>query len=281
MTANEIKNIFAKYKLKPNKLLGQNFLIDQNALTRIVKEGEITKDDTILEVGPGLGVLTKELVKAAGRVVAVEKDRELAEILKKELADFKNLEIAEGDILKTNLSDYNLKANNYKLIANIPYYLTSHLIRAFLEGESPKEIILLIQKEVAERICAAPPKMSLLAVSVQFYADAAIIAPVSKNSFWPAPKVDSAIVKITPKDKNRPLANLADFFSIVHAGFSHPRKQLAGNLSQALKINRQEVENVLKSFSFDPKQRAETLSIEDWIRLSEKFSTGDLSGSRD
>ena len=190
-----IKEILAKYETKASKGLGQNFLIDKNILNKILEAADLKSDDTVLEVGPGLGTLTQELAKKAKRVIAVEKDETMIEILKETLAEYKNVEVINEDILK-----YDLQIADYKLVANIPYYLTSPLIRKFLESKNPpKEIVLMMQKEVAQRICAKPGDMSLLAVSVQFYADAKIISIVSKNCFYPAPKIDSAIIKITPQ----------------------------------------------------------------------------------
>jgi len=262
LSPSEIKTLLEKYKTKPSKKFGQNFLVDKNVLEKIVETSDIKKDDVIFEVGPGIGTLTKELAERAGKVIAVEKDRLMIDILSETLSGYKNIEIIEADILY-----YPLQTTHYKLIANIPYYLTSPLIRRFLESESPPtEIILLVQKEVAERITAKPPHMSILAVSVQFYATAKIIAKVSKNCFWPAPKVDSAIIKITPKNVGLPMSPEL-FFKIVKAGFSQPRKQIANNFCKALKMERGEVGAWLKKNNIAPTQRAETLSIEDWRRL--------------
>jgi 16S rRNA (adenine1518-N6/adenine1519-N6)-dimethyltransferase len=263
-----IKKLLAKYETRPSKGLGQNFLIDKNILEKIIKASDIKPTDTILEVGPGIGVLTQELAKKAKGVVAVEKDETMIEILKETLAEFKNVEVISADILH-----YQLLATNYKLAANIPYYLTSPLIRKFLETDNPpQEIILMMQKEVAQRICAKPGDMSLLAGSVQFYAEAKIISYVSKNCFYPAPKIDSAIIKIIPRSQtSRPTGGLTSpdlFFKIVKAGFSQPRKQLAGNLSTKLKLTKDQTASWLAKNKIDPKQRAETLSVEDWKNLT-------------
>jgi len=265
----QIKTLLSKYGVRPSKSLGQNFLIDQNILEKIIEASSIKKTETILEVGPGLGTLTQELAKNASRVIAVEKDSTMCEILKETLANYKNIEVINANILQTP----GVCKENYKVVANIPYYLTSPLIRLFLEAETPPEyMVLMVQKEVAQRITAKPPEMSLLAVSVQFYADAKIEFYVSKNCFWPTPKVDSAVIKITPKKDRLPMSiqpiQPELFFKIVKAGFSAPRKQLTGNLSKSLKLNKQEVLAWLLKNKIDPKQRAETLSIKDWINLS-------------
>jgi len=265
-----IKELLLKHETRPSKGLGQNFLIDKNVLSKIIEASNIKPTDNIIEVGPGMGVLTKELAERAGRVVAVEKDETMIEILKETLANFKNVEVINDDILKIAPANYNLQATTYKLIANIPYYLTSPLIRKFLEDKNPPtEIILMVQKEVAQRICAKPPKMSLLAVSVQFYAEPKIISYVSKNCFWPAPKIDSAIIKIIPQNKHDISPNL--FFTVVKAGFSQPRKQLIGNLSKSLGLDREETEKWLLENKIKPSQRAETLSVRDWIELTKTF----------
>jgi 16S rRNA (adenine1518-N6/adenine1519-N6)-dimethyltransferase len=267
--SSEIKNFFKKYKIFPKKWLGQNFLISKEVLRKIVEAAEISKKDKILEIGPGIGNLTIELAKRAKKVIAVEKDKRMIEILKENLKDFKNVKIVQGDILKLEPRSYTLKT--YKVVANIPYYLTSRLIRKFLETKNkPKSMVLMVQKEVAQRICAKPPKMNLLAVSVQFYANPKIISFVPKDCFWPKPKVDSAILKISNlKTQNLKLKKL--FFKIVKAGFSHPRKQLINNLSKGLKIEKEKIKKWLLENKIKPEKRAESLSIEDWLNLVKNF----------
>ena len=280
-----IKELLAKYETYASKGLGQNFLIDKNVLRKIVLAGDIAPTDIILEVGPGLGVLTQELAPLAKKIIAVEKSASMQNILKETLADYKNIEIIDADILTLNPESYIL--NPYKVIANIPYYLTSPLIRKFLEIETPpQEIVLMIQKEVAQRICAPVGKMSLLAVSVQFYADVKIVSYVSKNCFWPAPKIDSAIIKIIPHkpfDSAQGKKQISHdlFFEIVKAGFSQPRKQLGGNFSKffppkadqpgAEKLKKEGIESWLLKNNIKPTQRAQTLSIQDWINLTQTF----------
>ncbi|MBU2264909.1 ribosomal RNA small subunit methyltransferase A [Patescibacteria group bacterium] len=296
--------------IRPNKLLGQNWLRDKNVLKKIIAAANLTKSDTVLEVGPGEGILTQALAQSAGRVVAVEKDPALTAQLKIKFTNSKNVEIIEDDILSflrkqesrawipgQTRDDKSFFLIKYKVVANIPYYLTSHLIRLLLESNNPpQDIILMIQKEVAQRICACPPKMSLLAVSVQFYAQPKIIASVSKNSFWPKPKVDSAIIQITPHSISHPersegslidsspefiphsdagaqndKINNERFFSVLRAGFSHPRKQLLNNLSAGLKIPRDKINETLRAAGLKPNQRAETLSVADWIKITDLF----------
>lgn len=269
MNKTDLKNLLQKYNLRPNKLMGQNFLIDENILKKIIETADLNKDDLVLEVGPGLGILTKELSKKAKKVIAIEKDKEMVEALKKELEDYKNIEIICGDILEFHLESL----KNYKVVANIPYYLTSHLIRVLLESENqPKEITILIQKEVAQRIlpCSAglhkQAKMTLLAISVQFYSKPEIISYIPKESFWPEPKIDSAIIKITDIKKPENI-NIKKFFKLVKAGFSSPRKQLANNLFDKLNIDKEEIKTALTECNLDIQVRAERLTIDDWIKL--------------
>ena len=273
-------------KIRPLKRLGQNFLIDKNIVRKIVKAANLQSKDFVLEIGPGLGVLTKELAKLPVYVLAVEKDQKLCQILKQTLKNYKNIEIINGDVLKFEIIKLfkNLKATlrgvrfasrkikNYKVVSNLPFYITAPVIRKFLESPSPPEkMVLIIQKEMAQRICASPPDMSILAVSVQFYAKPEIISYVSRKSFRPQPKVDAAIIKIIPQKKNKIKADL--FFKIVKAGFSHPRKQLANNLAKELKLNKEELSSLLLANNIQPSQRAETLFIEDWIRLTKTVNS--------
>lgn len=246
-------------EIRPKKSLGQNFLIDKNIVQKIIKTANISKNDLVFEIGPGKGALTKELAKSAKKVIAIEKDENLTSLLNQEKME--NVEIITGDVLR----DLPEIKGKYKVVANIPYYLTSFLIRKLLEIENkPQEILLLVQKEVAQRICAPAGKMSLLAISVNYYAQPDIKGFVSKNCFWPKPKVDSAILKITPLKRKK--NNF--FFKIVRAGFSQPRKQLVNNLSLGLKINKEKTEEILNRTGINPKSRAQELNINDWLKLS-------------
>ena len=265
------------YRIYPIKRLGQNFLIDKNVLRKIIEAAELSKRDVVLEVGPGIGNLTIELAKKVKKVIAVEKDKRMVEILKENLKEFRNVEIVEGDIREIICEVVEKMDKNYKVVTNIPYYLTSYLIRKLLGLEKkPKLIVLMVQKEVAQRICAKPPKMNLLAVSVQFYSKPEIISFVSKNCFWPRPKVDSAIIKISNIKKQKATKDEKLFFKIVKAGFSHPRKQLINNLFKGLKKNKKIIEEWLLNCGISPDKRAENLSIEEWKRLTISFSLNPL-----
>lgn len=272
-TKKRALNVLKKYRVYPSKRLGQNFLIARGVLRKIVKAANLRSDDTILEIGPGIGNLTQELSQKAGKVISVEKDPRMIEILKETTKNLKNVKIIQGDILKLDAKHYNLKPKAYKVVANLPYYIVSPVIRKFLEMKNPpKLMVLMVQKEVAQRICAKPPDMSLLSVSVQFYAKPEVISFVSKKSFWPSPKVDSAILKIIPRKSAYSISvDQLLFFKIVRAGFSQPRKQLINNLSQGLKNNKERVMVWLLKNKIRPNQRAETLSIQDWLNLAKTF----------
>lgn len=264
-----LKQILASVGLTPSKRLGQNFLIDENVLAKIVAAAELNKNDVVLEIGPGLGVLTKELASGAGKVVAVEKDKKLAAVLKEKFKDIRNLKIIEEDFLKTNLLKLNLSVG-YKIVANLPYSITSAAIRKIMEADpSPSMAVLMVQKEVAERICAKPGEMSLLALSVQYYGTPKLLFKVSKGSFWPVPKVDSAVVKIVfDRNKELGIRNKAEkFFRVARAGFSSPRKQLQNNLANGLHISKEKAALMLRQAGLDPKVRPEELSVEDWLML--------------
>jgi len=256
--------------------MGQNFLISRTVLKKIVKAGNLKPSDIVLEIGPGLGIITKELAKVVKKVVAVEKDKKLADILKKELDNngIKNIQIINQDILKFQVSSFKLK-ESYKLIANLPHYITGPVIRMFLESvKPPKLMVLMLQKEVGKRICAKPSKMSKLAVFSQFYGEPEIVEFVSKKSFWPQPKVDSVILRIKPlisADKRLIKSDRKLFSNIVRAGFSQPRKQLINNLSKSLNLSREKAKNWLKKNSIQPTQRAETLTVKNWLDLTNSY----------
>lgn len=269
-----VKNLLKRHGISPSKRFGQNFLIEKAVFFKIIKAASLNPKDTVLEIGPGIGNLTQELAKRAKRVIAVEKDKKMIEILKETARNLKNVKIIQADILKAR--ENQLPSSNYKIVANLPYYIVSPVIRKFLEadpptGGPPKEMVLMVQKEIAQRICAKPPDMSLLAVSVQFYAKPEIVSFVLKKSFWPSPKVDSAIIKISDIKSQKSKIDKNLFFKIVKAGFSQPRKQLANNLSRMLRLDKETIRSWLLKNNIQPNQRAETLSIDDWEKLAKSF----------
>jgi len=269
-----VQNLLKKYQTRPLKKLGQNFLINKRVIKKMIEAAQLKPKEVVLEIGPGIGTLTIKLSKSVKKVIAVEKDPKMIEILKETLKNFSNIKIIRDDILKIK----NWKSeigNSFKIVASLPFYLTTPAIRKFLENVEirPQQITLIVQKEVGQRICACPPKMSILAVSVQFYATCKIVSYVSKKSFWPSPEVDSVILQITPLiNTERKLINSDLFFRIVKAGFLHPRKQLINNLSQGLNVSRDKIKNWLSENNIKYEQRAETLSIENWITLTKSFS---------
>ncbi len=292
----ELEKTLKNMDILPLKKLGQNFLIDRQAVNKIITSSNINKNTIVLEIGPGLGTLTDELCKNSKKVTAVEKDSRMCKILGETFKDYRNLRIINGDILKMN-SQF---SGAYKVIANLPFYITSPVIRKFLESDNPpKEMVLVVQKELAQRICAEPPKMNLLAVSVQIYAKPEIIAYIPKTAFWPKPKVDAAILKITAIEKRFEKDFMDIFFKVVKTGFSHPRKQILNNftkglapalskglvlsssslktrqslndLSKDVKLNKEKIVAWLLGNKIQPSQRAETLPINDWINLTKTF----------
>jgi 16S rRNA (adenine1518-N6/adenine1519-N6)-dimethyltransferase len=262
--------------MQPKKSLGQNFLRDQEVLEKIISAADLEASENVMEIGPGEGVLTQELVKSAGKVIAIEKDDNLAEKLKAKYKNNPKLEIINGDILEVNLPEIFEKNNfqKYKVIANIPYYITSLILRLFLETTyPPKEMILMVQKEVAQRISAQPGQMSILAVGVQYYAQVEILFNVDRKSFYPIPEVDSAVIRIKNiKNDTASKEETKIFFRFVRAGFSAKRKTLLNNLSTSLHLERGEVEERLKKAEIDPVQRAQELSVEDWKKIVNVFT---------
>lgn len=270
------REVLRRYGLRPRKGLGQNFLVDRRALERIVEAAGLTPADTVLEVGPGVGQLTRLLSQAAGRVVAVELDAQMVAILRQELADRPNVEIVEGDILRTDPGAV-VGGAPYKVVANLPYYITSAALRHLLEARpAPVLLVVTVQEEVAERITAQPPEMSLLSVSVQFYGRPRRVARIPAGAFYPPPKVDSAVVRIDvypPGDRPVQVDDVEWFFRVVRAGFGQRRKQLRNSLAAGLHCPSGEVEAALARAGIEPHRRAETLSLEEWARLSRELAT--------
>ncbi|MCK5080799.1 MAG: 16S rRNA (adenine(1518)-N(6)/adenine(1519)-N(6))-dimethyltransferase [Candidatus Moranbacteria bacterium] len=298
--------------MKAKKSLGQNFLIDDRVVDSIIEAGEISQDDNVLEIGPGRGFLTKELIQKSGRVLAIEKDESLAELCRKKLASG-NLEVITGDVLETNWEEIlsqrgfsgitrlskvrgkteqrkgvysgingmssrgfdkeicQTRNSRYKLIANIPYYITGKILRLFLENSfQPQILVLMVQKEVAERICQKPGKLGILSLSVQYFGEPGIVEIVPREKFDPIPDVDSAVLKIVVKNENRlDLEAEKKFFRLIKKGFANPRKTLVNNLSAGLVLEKEAVEKVLEKIGFDGNARAQELGVEDWIKMIE------------
>jgi len=271
----QTRKLLRRSGLRARKGLGQHFLVDEEVLGLIISAAELTPDDTVVEVGPGLGVLTGELARRAGWVVAVELDNKLADILKQTLTSFENLTIINEDMLKIDPADLlqapraKFPSENYKVVANLPYYITSPVLRHFLEAQvKPQVMVVMVQKEVAEEIAAKPGRMSLLSVGVQLYGEPAIVSYVPARCFYPAPEVDSALLRVVPY--SRPPIEVSDregFFTLVRAGFSAARKQLANSLAKGLGVSKTDALSLLAKAGIVSQRRAETLSLEEWARL--------------
>ncbi len=334
LSKEQIRKIFREKNFRIAKSMGQNFLVDRKVLNRIICSAELSRDDSVIEIGPGLGTLTEELAKRCARVIAIEKDKRIAELLRMRIScgdscstavstlehrknlrqqkrdgcfsqetshnnglranryfsdgslyyaclkgeqerKIRNVKIIEGDILKMNLSEiikkYGLDGKHgYKLISNIPYYITSPVIRLFLESNiQPKLIVLLVQKEVAERICAKKGKLNILALSVQLYGEPEIVGWVNKSSFYPEPKVRSAILRIRNMRQSFSAGYYKKLFRVIKIGFSSKRKKLVNNLSAGLGVNKEDISKVLLRLKINPDARAQELGIDDWKKLTE------------
>jgi len=254
------------YGLQPSKKYGQNFLINPEVIGKMVDTAGIKKSDTVVEVGPGFGVLTFALAEKAKQVISFEIEKKLEDYWREKKPV--NVEVRWGNVLK-QVGD--LPAWKYVVVANLPYQITSAVIRAFLEADNPPEsMILMVQKEVAERICAQPGDMSLLAVAVQYYAEAEMAGMVSRDDFWPAPKVDSAIIKLTIKKRGPDApAEVAAFFHLVKIGFANRRKMLLKNLTPLVgKKNLPELKKIFSQLSIRETARAQELSLGEWQALA-------------
>jgi 16S rRNA (adenine1518-N6/adenine1519-N6)-dimethyltransferase len=274
-----------RYELRARKSLGQHFLINSGVLKKIIAAADLSPSDIVIEVGPGPGVLTAELIKKAGYVIAVEVDTSMVALLKENFWEANNLSLITSDILEVDPLELirqessrfpeSLKTStNYKLVANLPYYITQPIIRHFSEASvKPQSLVIMVQKEVAKNIVAQPGDLSIMAISVQLYGKPQIVDYVPAANFYPVPKVDSAILKIQMYDK--PIVEMTsekNFFKTVKAGFCAARKQVANSLSQGLDIPKPEVISLMQAAGVDPQKRAETLSLVEWARLEKVFA---------
>ena len=268
-----VSDLLKQYGLRADKRLGQNFLQDPYALEKIIQSAEIHSTDTVLEIGPGLGSLTRYLAATAKYVVAIELDERLFPPLETIIAPYDNIRLIHGDILNIEPHEI-ITQQDYLVVANIPYYITSAVLRHLLEAHpKPRRIVLTIQKEVAERICAGPGDMSLLALSVQVYGQPRIAVRIPAGAFFPVPKIDSSVLTVdlyqTPVI---PIEQLDTFFSLIKAGFSQKRKKLRNSLSAGMRLSTDQTEKLLHAANIDPQRRAETLSLGEWGLLSERYS---------
>ncbi len=263
-----VHSLLRRYNLDPYKGLGQNFLVDKAALEKIVDSAEIRWEDTVLEIGAGLGSLTRLLALASRRVVAVEIDRKLIPPLREVMGQCSNCEIIQGDILELDPAEI-IGASNYLVVANIPYYITSAIIRHLLSAKvKPARLVLTMQQEVARRICAEPGELSLLGLSVQVFGTPRIVATIPAGAFFPPPKVDSATLRVDIYPE--PLMSerqIGEFFLLAKAGFSQKRKMLRNTLASGLKIPAEQAEGLLRAAGIDPTRRAQTLDMVEWRTL--------------
>lgn len=274
---NTVNRILTAHGFTFSKALGQNFIIDPDVCPEMVENLCAGEETGVMEIGPGIGVLTKELCKTAGKVIAIELDKRLFPVLKETLGEYSNVEIIEGDILKLNLNavikDKFSGMSSVKVCANLPYYITSPVIMALLESKLDiDEIVVMVQKEAAERLCAeiGSRNSGAVTIAVNYYASAQILFEVPKECFYPAPKVDSAVIKLTLR-KNPPVhvKNEKHFFAVVKAAFAQRRKTAMNCLSNGLGISKSKVSDALKALNLDEKARAENFSMEDFAQLSE------------
>lgn len=262
LSPDQIKNLCITYGFKPSKSYGQNYLISFWPIEDMIDAAELTSTDRIIEVGPGFGILTMALADRVQKVFGYEIEKKLQPYWEEKIKKYKNIEIIWGDVLKQFPV-----LSPYKLLANLPYQITSAVLRFFLEAEQrPERIVVMVQKEVAERICAKPPDMSLLSVSVQYFGTPRIVSVVSRENFWPVPDVDSAIVAI---DVHQPTNTSIHqhFFPIVRAAFAHKRKQAWKNIASTFHLDGNTVKAILKDIAGNEKVRAEELEVDQWIKI--------------
>ncbi len=280
----DVRELLARWELQPDKGLGQNFLVDQTMLERVVEAAALTDEDIVLEIGAGPGNLTHRLARQAGHVIAVELDDRFMPILQSVLAGITNVTLVHGDILELDpvaLVRHSPTARGqthlrYKVVANLPYYITSAVLRHLLEASlRPDSIVVTVQREVAQRIVAGPGEMSLLAVSVQLYGQPRLLFRIRPGSFYPPPEVESAVVRIVPHTV--PPVQIADteaFFRVVRAGFSQRRKQLRNALAAGLGLSPEEVALRLQETGIDPRRRAQALTLQEWAAVVQALGGG-------
>ena len=293
MQKTEIKNLLKQNNISALKSFGQNFLTSQTAIDKVIEASSITLTDTIVEIGPGLGSLTLEIAKKAGKVIAIEKDRKLFEILKESLkaSGIKNVSLVNDDAFNFQFPIFNFQSNpdfqfsNYKVVANLPYNIAVAVVMKFLTSNNPPQaMVVMLQKEVAQRIVATPPKANKLAVFCQLYSTPKIIDYIPSTAFYPKPKVDSAILELIPccrypilgSPKNRIPTTLAILEQIINTGFSHPRKTLLNNFVRGLgsyNLSKESVVEWIKNAGLDPSQRPQTLTIHNWLTLAKTLKT--------
>ena len=256
--------------IRPNKGLGQHFLFERGLVERMVRQAGVSESDTVLEIGPGLGILTSELLRKAGRVVAVELDRSLAAHLHAAFGDLPGFELVHGNALSLSSDELIPPGQPFDVVANLPYSVGTAILRHLLEQpRKPRRLTVMLQKEVAERLTAHPPDMSVLSVATQFFAEPRLVFTVSPEVFLPPPRVESAVVILDVHDEQPLPADLQPlFFKIVNAGFRQKRKQVANSIADVLRVPKSDVGAWLEGCGIDPTRRAETLAVDEWVALT-------------
>lgn len=273
------KEVVNKHNFKFSKSLGQNFLIDNNVIDRILEGARLSENDRIIEVGPGIGTLTREMGKVAENVIAIEIDKTLIPILKETLVDLNNVEVVNQDILKVDIQrliNEKLNGGPVKLVANLPYYITTPIVMKFLEEDIPvTDIVVMVQKEVADRMNAKPSTKDYgaLSVAVQYYCDTEIVAKAPRHMFVPQPNVDSIVIGLHVRDEKKYVVDNEDiFFKTVKASFGQRRKTLLNSLGGLGFLSKDQIREVLRAVNIDEKRRGETLSIDEFANLSNEIN---------
>lgn len=272
-TTSEIQRLCQQYGFKPSKEYGQNYLLNLEPIEKMVAAAELKRTDTVVEVGPGFGVLTFALAEEAKQIISFEIEKKLQPYWVEQVRDMPNIKVEWGNILY-QFKEVAKDLKKYKVVANLPYQITSPILKLFLEDveHQPETMVLLVQKEVAERVCAKPGDLSVLAIAVQFFGVPEIVSQVSRSLFWPVPQVDSAIIKISDIKKNRfvdgPDFSIPEFFKFVRAGFLNRRKLLHKNLLSIVgKENKDKLDQIWQKMGWDRNRRAQELSVEEWVKL--------------
>lgn len=274
MTPENLKDLLKQYGLKPNKTFGQNFLLDEIVMQDMIDSAGVTGETAVLEVGPGIATLTRHLCQRAKFVLSVEKDKKFVPILRNLQKEFPNFDYAVSDILSFDFGTALKKEKSFRVVANIPYYITGKIVQLFLRAKRrPKSITLLVQKEVGENITAQPGQLNLLGISVQLFGNASIVAKVPARSFFPIPKVDSVVVHIEIPEKSKfKIADEKKLFRILRACFSGKRKQLHNTLTNNLHLDKSYVEQVLHKLDIAETARPQQLSVEQWLKLCDEIN---------
>ena len=267
----ELKQVLAKYHLQPSKKMRQNFLVDQIAIKKLINSSHIKKNDTIIEIGAGLGTLTEIIAQKSKNVIAIEKDTGLFQLLRDKFNKYNNIKLIKGDILNIDINGLGIKI--YKIIANLPFNITFEVVKKFLTLPNPPiSLNLIVQREVGERICSRTNKNNFWSIFVQLYARSKIIGHLKRNVFWPQPNVNIVIIQIQPHKSSIDNKEKKRILKLVKIGFRHPRKQLINNLKEGLKLKGNAVLELIHKSKISPKVRAERLSLEDWKHLSKSYS---------